>query len=163
VTDVARPQFHHVALTVTDVEASVSWYEAVFDIRFRMDMPHEGGLGTVLGDEGRELMIALHRHDGHEDETLLALAADTIVNQLPATNHHSRTQHWTEEFFNGFFEGPRQHRHRLIGVQDGKADLSATDVEMLLRAAVDALIVSDAGTRTRTFRDVRELNGEEQP
>jgi hypothetical protein len=82
-----------------------------------------------------------------EDKMLLALATDTIVNQLPATNHHSRTQHWTEEFFNGFFEGPRQHRHRLIGVQDGKADLSATDV----------------GTRTRTFRDVRGLNGEEQP
>ncbi len=65
-TDVARPQFHHVALTVTDVEASVRWYEAVFDIRFRMDVPHEGGLGKVLGDEGRELVIALHRHDGHE-------------------------------------------------------------------------------------------------
>jgi hypothetical protein len=81
------------------------------------------------------------------DEALLALATDTIVNQLLATNHHSKTQHWTEEFFNGFFEGPRQHRHRLIGVQAGKADLSATD----------------AGTRTRTFRDVRGLNGVEQP
>jgi glyoxylase I family protein len=66
VTGVARPQLHHIALTVTDVEASVRWYEAVFDIRFQIDVPHEGGVGKLLCDDAGELNIVLHRHDGND-------------------------------------------------------------------------------------------------
>jgi catechol 2,3-dioxygenase-like lactoylglutathione lyase family enzyme len=54
---------HHVALTVTDLEASVSWYERVFGVTYQMDTPHAGGVGKVLADESWQLMIALHRHD----------------------------------------------------------------------------------------------------
>jgi catechol 2,3-dioxygenase-like lactoylglutathione lyase family enzyme len=61
-------RLHHVALTVTDVNASVGWYERVFGIRFQMDAPHEGGTGKVLADESHELMIVLHRHDGNEGD-----------------------------------------------------------------------------------------------
>jgi glyoxylase I family protein len=62
-TTVTRPRLHHLALTVTDVDASVRWYQEVFGIRFLMDAPHAGGVGKVLADEHRELMIVLHRHD----------------------------------------------------------------------------------------------------
>ena len=42
---VTAPRLHHLALTVTDVDASVRWYEDVFGIRFQMDVPHSGGVG----------------------------------------------------------------------------------------------------------------------
>jgi len=63
---VARPRLHHLALTVTNVDASVRWYEDVFGVRFLMDAPHEGGVGKVLADEAHELMIVLHRHDTND-------------------------------------------------------------------------------------------------
>jgi len=63
--DIARPRLHHLALTVTDVDASVRWYEGVFDVHPLMDAPHPGGVGRVLADEGRELMIVLHHHDAN--------------------------------------------------------------------------------------------------
>ncbi len=60
----ARP--HHIALTVTDVDRSVPWYESVFDIRFRMDAPHPGGVGRLLADDEMRLVIVLHRHDTND-------------------------------------------------------------------------------------------------
>jgi glyoxylase I family protein len=60
---VTAPRLHHLALTVTDVDASVGWYEDVFGIRFQMDVPHAGGVGKLLADDDRQLMIVLHRHD----------------------------------------------------------------------------------------------------
>ncbi len=61
-----QPRMHHIALTVTDVDASVRWYEEVFGVQFRMDVPHDGGVGKLLADESWELMIVLHRHDGND-------------------------------------------------------------------------------------------------
>jgi glyoxylase I family protein len=63
---VTRASAHHIALTVTDVDASVRWYEDVFGIRFQMDAPHEGGVGKLLADENFELVIVLHRHDNND-------------------------------------------------------------------------------------------------
>ena len=60
---VARPRLHHLALTVTDLDASMRWYQDVFDVTFQMDGPHPGGVGKVLADPARELMIVLHHHD----------------------------------------------------------------------------------------------------
>lgn len=60
---VTMPRLHHIALTVTDVEASVRWYESVFGVRFQMDAPHTGGVGKLLADTTRQLVIVLHRHD----------------------------------------------------------------------------------------------------
>jgi glyoxylase I family protein len=65
-TGIARPRIHHVALTVTDIDASISWYENVFGIRYRRDVPHQGGVGKLLADDNRELMIVLHRHDTND-------------------------------------------------------------------------------------------------
>ena len=63
--DVARALVHHVALTVTDLEASVRWYEAVFSIAHRMDVPHAGGVGKVLADGGdpiKDAWVTLPEH-----------------------------------------------------------------------------------------------------
>jgi glyoxylase I family protein len=60
-------RLHHLALTVSDVDASVPWYENVFGIRFRVDVPHPGGVGKLLSDDERRLMIVLHRHDTNDD------------------------------------------------------------------------------------------------
>lgn len=64
-TTVNLPQLHHIAITVTDLDASVRWYEQVFGVRFQMDIPHEGGVGKLLADEARQLLLVLHRHDAN--------------------------------------------------------------------------------------------------
>jgi glyoxylase I family protein len=68
---IARPRLHHLALTVTDIDESVRWYEAVFDVHFLMDAPHPGGFGRVLADDARELMIVLHRHDTNDGQSFI--------------------------------------------------------------------------------------------
>jgi glyoxylase I family protein len=59
-------RLHHLALTVTDVDASVAWYEAVFNVHFLSDVPHHGGVGKILSDPDGQLMFALHRHDAND-------------------------------------------------------------------------------------------------
>ena len=68
---VTPARLHHLALTVSDVDVSVPWYEGVFDVKFRADVPHPGGVGKLLADDGGQLMIVLHRHDAN-DATLFA-------------------------------------------------------------------------------------------
>ncbi len=68
-------RLHHLALTVTDLDASVRWYESVFNVQFVMDAPHNGGVGKILADPGRHLMFALHRHDTNDGQ----LFAETIT------------------------------------------------------------------------------------
>jgi len=63
-----RPSIHHVALTVSDLDRSIAWYEQVFGITYRTEVPHQGGTGKVLADDARNLMIVLHRHDANQSE-----------------------------------------------------------------------------------------------
>jgi len=63
-----RPSIHHIALTVTDLDRSVAWYEKVFDIRYQMEVPHQGGTGKVLANDTWQMMIALHHHDANQSE-----------------------------------------------------------------------------------------------
>jgi catechol 2,3-dioxygenase-like lactoylglutathione lyase family enzyme len=66
---VTAPQparLHHIALTVTDLDASVDWYGKVFGVRHLMDVPHEGGVGRILADDTMTLMLALHAHDSND-------------------------------------------------------------------------------------------------
>ena len=65
---VAPAKLHHLALTVTDLDTSIPWYEQVFGIKFMMDVPHEGGVGKLLADADMSLMIVLHRHDANGGE-----------------------------------------------------------------------------------------------
>lgn len=64
-----RPSLHHIAITVTDLDASIAWYERVFGIAFQMEVPHPGGTGKILADDGWQLVFALHRHDANDGET----------------------------------------------------------------------------------------------
>jgi len=64
-TTTTPARLHHLALTVTDVDSSIRWYEGVFGIRHQVDVPHEGGVGKLLADADRSLMIVLHRHDAN--------------------------------------------------------------------------------------------------
>jgi glyoxylase I family protein len=63
---ITAPRLHHLALTVTDVDTSVRWYERVFSVRFQVDVPHVGGVGKLLADADRQLVIVLHRHDAND-------------------------------------------------------------------------------------------------
>lgn len=63
-----RPSIHHIALTVTDLDRSLAWYEKVFDMTYLLEVPHQGGTGKVLVDEDRRLMIVLHHHDANRSE-----------------------------------------------------------------------------------------------
>ncbi len=64
----ASAGLHHIALTVTDLEASIAWYQRVFGIAYQMEEAHEGGVGKVLADERWGLLIVLHHHDANQRE-----------------------------------------------------------------------------------------------
>ena len=66
--DVTLPTLHHIALTVTDLEASIRWYGRVFGIDYLMEEAHEGGVGKILADEQMRLLIVLHHHDANPGE-----------------------------------------------------------------------------------------------
>ena len=72
---VAQPALHHIAITVTDVDTSVSWYETVFGITHKMDVPHAGGVGKLLATDAMDLIIVLHRHDTNDG----ALFAEAVT------------------------------------------------------------------------------------
>jgi catechol 2,3-dioxygenase-like lactoylglutathione lyase family enzyme len=87
-SSVTLPRLHHIALTVTDVDASVEWYERIFGLRFKMDVPHEGGVGKLLADDAMQLVVVIHRHDANEGglfgETVTGL--DHVGLFLPSRN-----------------------------------------------------------------------------
>ncbi|HUR24292.1 MAG TPA: VOC family protein [Acidimicrobiales bacterium] len=62
----ANARLHHIAITVTDLDASIRWYENVFGLKFQMEAPHQGGTGKLLADETWELVMVLHRHDAND-------------------------------------------------------------------------------------------------
>jgi catechol 2,3-dioxygenase-like lactoylglutathione lyase family enzyme len=64
---------HHVAVTVTDVEASAEWYERVLGLqRLPAPIPHYGnqspGFGLLLLDPSAGWAIGVHHHDLHRGE-----------------------------------------------------------------------------------------------
>jgi glyoxylase I family protein len=81
-----RPSLHHIAITVTDLEASIAWYERVFGIAFQMEVPHPGGTGKILADDAWQLAFALHRHDANAGEpfTETRTGLDHIGLQVPS-------------------------------------------------------------------------------
>lgn len=59
---------HHVALTVTDVDARVAWYKRVFGFQEIGTAPHPGGHGVLLQLPGAGLVVAIHHHDSNQGE-----------------------------------------------------------------------------------------------
>ena len=64
--DVTPARLHHLAITVSDVEVGVPFYEAVFGVAHQVDVPHPGGVGKLLADDDHELMIVVHHHDAND-------------------------------------------------------------------------------------------------
>lgn len=62
------PRQHHIALTVTDLEASIAWYEKIFGLAYKLEEGHQGGTGKLMADEAWQLVIVLHRHDDNQGE-----------------------------------------------------------------------------------------------
>lgn len=72
-TETAAPGLtgiQHVGLTVTDVEASRSWYERVLGLQSQFEEPHHeseaGGFAVVLGTPDMSLNIGLDHHPSHD-------------------------------------------------------------------------------------------------
>jgi glyoxylase I family protein len=93
-----RPSVHHVALTVTDLDASVRWYEEVFAVKHVLDAPHEGGTARILSDPEMSLMFAIHRHDTNQSEpfTETRTGLDHVGFMVPAREDLERWQEHLE-------------------------------------------------------------------
>jgi glyoxylase I family protein len=66
--------FHHFSPTVSDLEASVDWYQRVFGLqRIPAPFPHWGnedsGHAVVLMHPGNGMIIGIHHHVANEGET----------------------------------------------------------------------------------------------
>ena len=58
----------HISLTVTDLAASVEWYQRVLGLGKMMDEDHPGGRAEILITPDFRLIIGLHLHDANEGE-----------------------------------------------------------------------------------------------
>jgi glyoxylase I family protein len=67
----AAPQikaFSHIDLTVTNVEASVAWYQRVFGLSHVMHETHPGGFAEVLVEPRSHVFIGLSQHRANPGE-----------------------------------------------------------------------------------------------
>ncbi|HEU0115475.1 MAG TPA: VOC family protein, partial [Thermomicrobiales bacterium] len=62
------PRLHHIALTVTDLEASIAWCERVFGVACRLEA-RRPGVGKILADREMLLVFARRHHDANKGET----------------------------------------------------------------------------------------------
>lgn len=69
--------YHHLSLTVTDLDASVAWYSELFGMQRMMDEKHDGGRAIVLVRPDCHLYLGLHEHEHNDgrgfDETRTGL------------------------------------------------------------------------------------------
>jgi catechol 2,3-dioxygenase-like lactoylglutathione lyase family enzyme len=66
VSDGAVSGFHHLALTVRDLDASAAWYERVFDLDLVIDEPGEARRAKVYRLRGTTEMLGLVEHRGND-------------------------------------------------------------------------------------------------
>jgi catechol-2,3-dioxygenase len=103
-------RLHHIAITVHDFERSMPWYAAIFGITYRMDVPHEGGVGKLMTDESWELAIVLHEHattpQGNFNEAVVGL--DHVGFQIGTRKDLLSWQRHLEE--NGVMPAPAADR-----------------------------------------------------
>ena len=65
--------FHHFAATVTDVEASVAWYQRILGLqRVPAKFPHHGneesGFAILLTDPQSNITVGLHHHNTNDGQ-----------------------------------------------------------------------------------------------
>ncbi len=66
----AMTGYHHLGLTVRDVELSEDWYGTVFGFERVFVEPHPAGTGyaVVMTIPGTSIFMGLDKHDAHEGE-----------------------------------------------------------------------------------------------
>lgn len=69
--------FHHLALTVADLDTSAAWYQEVFGLQQIMEESYEDGRALVFVQPESGVFIGLHAHDASDrqsfDETRTGL------------------------------------------------------------------------------------------
>jgi catechol 2,3-dioxygenase-like lactoylglutathione lyase family enzyme len=62
--------YHHLGLTVSDLDRSEQWYGEVFGFQRAFVEPHHDGTGVavVMTIPGTSLFMGLDKHDAHEGE-----------------------------------------------------------------------------------------------
>lgn len=58
--------FHHLSLTVRDLDASTTWYESLFDLDTVMDEPGSDRRARVYRLRGTSVMLGLTEHAGND-------------------------------------------------------------------------------------------------
>jgi catechol 2,3-dioxygenase-like lactoylglutathione lyase family enzyme len=66
VSDGAVTGFHHLALTVRDLDASTAWYERIFELDPVIDEPGHERRAKVYRLHGTEQMLGLVEHGGND-------------------------------------------------------------------------------------------------
>ena len=64
--DGALTGFHHLALTVRDLDASTSWYERLFDLELVIDEPGDERRAKVYRLRGTAQMVGLVEHRSND-------------------------------------------------------------------------------------------------
>jgi catechol 2,3-dioxygenase-like lactoylglutathione lyase family enzyme len=64
--DGAVTGFHHLALTVRDLDASASWYEGLFDLDPVMDEPGDERRASVYRLRNTDVMLGLTEHRSND-------------------------------------------------------------------------------------------------
>lgn len=87
----------HVALTVTDVTASVAWYQTVLGLHQVGTAPHEGGYGIVMCTPDERVWVVLHHHDANNAEPFAETRTglDHVAFHVPS---HDQLWRWLEHF-----------------------------------------------------------------
>lgn len=62
--------YHHLGLTVRDVDRSETWYGQVFGFQRAFVEPHNGGTGyaVVMAIPGTSIFMGLDKHEAHQGE-----------------------------------------------------------------------------------------------
>jgi len=58
--------FHHLSLTVTDLDASAAWYQEVFGLQPVMEETHDDGRALVFMQPQSGVFLGLHAHDRND-------------------------------------------------------------------------------------------------
>ncbi len=71
-SDAALTGFHHVALTVRDLETSAAWYERLFDLEQVIDEPGEERQAKVYRLNGTGALLGLVQHGSNDGSSFRA-------------------------------------------------------------------------------------------
>lgn len=100
----ATTGFHHFSPTVSDVEASATWYQEVLGLqRLPAPFPHygdeQGGYAVLLMDPASGVIIGLHHHEANAGETFheTRTGLDHLAFGVATREHLDTWTSWLDE------------------------------------------------------------------